>query len=143
MFMKKITLLFVLLAGAVIQILKPDLEPQAFELMLRAHRSLQDYAVLLFLGSVLAPFSEELFYRGMIYPVFKFHLGRNWGMAAAGLIFGLAHWDLWRALPLAVGGAFLCYVYEKSGSVLVSTVTHGVWNGVLTAMICFSMNSGL
>lgn len=133
--------LFILFSGAVIHILNPNLPPQSFEVMLRAHRSPEDYILLLLLGSVLAPLSEELFYRGMIYPVFKFHLGKGWGMAAAGAVFGLAHWDMWRALPLAMGGAFLCYIYEKSGSVLVSALSHGIWNGALTIVVYFAVNS--
>lgn len=131
--------LFILLAGTLIQLINPHLPPQGFEVMLRAHRNTQDYLILLLLGSFLAPLSEELFYRGMIYPVFRFHLGRSWGMAAAGAVFGLAHWDLWRALPLAAGGALLCYIYEKSGSILVSTLSHGIWNGLLTIIVYFTM----
>ncbi len=135
--------LFILFSGAVIQVLNPQLSPQGFEVMLRVHQSPKDYLILFFMGSVLAPFSEELFYRGMVYPVFRYHLGKAWGMACAGAVFGLAHWDLWRALPLALGGAFLCFVYEKSESILVSTLAHGIWNGILTILIYFSINLSL
>jgi membrane protease YdiL (CAAX protease family) len=38
-----------------------------------------------------------------------------------------------------VGGIFLCYVYEKTGSILVSTLTHGMWNGILALLIYLSM----
>lgn len=133
---------FILLSGAVIQKVHPQLPPQSFELILRAIQDKKQFMALLLVGSVLAPLSEELFYRGMVYPVFRWHWGKAGGMAAAGVIFGLAHMDLWRAIPLALGGMFLCYVYEKSDSILVSTMTHGIWNGILTIIIYFSINVG-
>jgi len=110
---------------------------------MRSATRLPDIAALVLAGTVLAPVSEELFYRGMIYPVLRQHLGPAWGAVLAGLIFGLAHWDPWRALPLAVGGAVLCYMYEKSGSVLVPMVAHGLWNGAMFAIILFSNSLGI
>ena len=132
----------VLLMGYVLKYFQPDLPPQSIEEMLRSAGRLSDFLFIMIAGAVLAPVSEELFYRGMIYPLFRNYLGTTWGAVAAGLIFGLAHGDLWRTLPLAIGGAVLCYIYEKSGSILVSMVAHGVWNGVMCILIYFSRSLG-
>ncbi|MFA7077240.1 MAG: type II CAAX endopeptidase family protein [Syntrophomonas sp.] len=135
-------IIMVLLMGYVLKYFQPELQMQEIEEMLRSANRLPDILAIVFAGTVLAPVSEELFYRGMIYPLFRRHLGPAWGAILAGLIFGLAHWDLWRALPLAIGGAALCYIYEKSGSILVPMVAHGVWNGSMFALIYLSLYAG-
>ena len=136
-------IIMVLVIGYGLKYLQPDLQPQYYEEMLRSATRIPDFLVILVVGSILAPLSEELFYRGMIYPVFRKHLGPMWGAILAGLVFGLAHWDLWRTLPLALGGIGLCYIYEKSGSILVSVVAHGVWNGVISILIYLSLSRGM
>ena len=128
-------LLLVILTGLPIEHLQPDLQPQVFETMLRGAPDLSAIILLTIMGVVLAPLSEELFYRGMVYPVFRKYWGPGWGAVAAGLIFGLAHWDLWRALPLSIGGALLCYLYERTDSILVPMVAHGVWNSAMVLLI--------
>lgn len=129
----------VILLGFVIKQFQPELPPQDYEVMLRSAGKLAVALLIILVGAVLAPFSEELFYRGMVYPVFRGKLGPLWGAIIAGLVFGLAHMDLWRAIPLAIGGAVLCYIYEKTNSILVSTVAHGVWNGVMSIIVYLSL----
>ncbi|MDD2510058.1 MAG: type II CAAX endopeptidase family protein [Syntrophomonas sp.] len=132
-------MLLVLLLSLPINYLQPDIQPQIIEEMLRSVQGSSEFIMLLVMGAVLAPVSEELFYRGMIYPVVRGYLGPLWGAIVAGLIFGLAHWDFWRTIPLAVGGAVLCYFYEKTGSILVTMLAHGVWNGVMAVFVYFSL----
>lgn len=127
--------ILILFLSIPIQYLQPQLEPQYFETMLRSTKDLSSIILILIVGTVLGPFSEELFYRGMLYPVCRRYLGPLWGAILAGTIFGVAHWDLWRTIPLAIGGIALCYFYEKTGSILVTTLAHGVWNGIMSLML--------
>jgi len=127
------------LIGIPISTLQPDIQPQLYEQMLRSIGGYPEFLILFFLGAVAAPVSEELFYRGMLYPVFRRYLGPGWGAVIAGLLFGLAHWDLWRTIPLAIGGAVLCYMYEKTGSILVTMLAHGTWNGLLSLLVYYSL----
>ncbi len=131
-------MIFMILMGIPISRLQPDVQPQVFEQMLRSVGQNWQFFVLLFLGVVTAPIAEELFYRGMLYPVFRGYLGPWWGSAVAGIIFGLAHWDLWRTIPLAIGGAVLCYMYEKTGNIWVTMLAHGTWNGLMSLMVYFN-----
>lgn len=121
--------------GLLLSYFQPQYQPQLFEEVLRAAPDYRGIMLLLFLGVVVAPVSEEIFYRGMVYPVFRKHLGTLGGAVAAGIVFGLVHLDLWRAIPLAIGGTVLCLIYEKTGSIWVSAVSHGIWNAVMSAMV--------
>ena len=120
-------------------LLNPDLPPQSYEQMLRTVQDGSQFLLLLIMAAVLAPLSEELFYRGMIYPVLRKYLGPAGGAVLAGILFGLAHYDLWRTIPLAIGGMVLCWIYEKTGSILPAMIAHGVWNGIMSVLVYASL----
>ena len=87
---------------------------------------------------VLAPIAEETIFR-----VFVFNLGMRYGgfwtgAVASGLCFGLAHWDKYAFLPLALGGMLLCYVYYRSGNAFASMISHGIFNAVTLLAIVFA-----
>lgn len=138
-----VLIVVVVILGIIIKQIQPDLSPQYYEEMLRSARRLPVFLLVFVAGAVLAPLSEELYYRGMIYPVFRERFGPVWGAIMAGSLFGLAHFDLWRTIPLAIGGAGLCYIYEKSDSIWVSTLAHGVWNGFMSIAVYLSISNGL
>jgi uncharacterized protein len=82
---------------------------------------------------VIAPFVEELTYRGLGYSLL-----RPYGMASAivgvGVAFGLAH-GLVEALPiLALFGMGLAFLRERSDSVYPPMLLHGAFNGFALAV---------
>ncbi len=132
-----VLIIIIFLLGLPISHFNPELEPQLYEQMLRAVISGNDFILLFIIGALLAPLAEELFYRGMVYPVFRHKLGPIPAMIMAGTLFGIVHFDSWRVIPLAVGGIILCYIYEKTNSILVTTMAHGVWNGLMTFLVLY------
>lgn len=134
-----VLLLVITLLSIPINYLNPDLSPQVYEEILRSVQNLPQFLAIFLAGAVLAPFSEELFYRGMIYPVLRRYVGVRWGIILAGVIFGLAHMDWWRAIPLSMGGIILCYIYEKTGSIWPSFIAHGIWNAVMSLALYISL----
>lgn len=130
----------IMLLSYPVQILQPDLAPQTYAEMLSAARGTGKMIVVMIMGVIMAPLSEEILYRGMLYPVTRKTLGPVGGAVLAGLLFGIAHWDLWRTIPLAAGGIILCLIYEKTRSVYVTTLAHGVWNGVMTLILYLGIN---
>lgn len=129
----------IVLLGMLINYWQPQIDQQPFEAVLRSVGGLTGFFIMFGMGAIMAPFSEELYFRGMVYPVFRNYLGPLGGALIAGLIFGIAHWDLWRTLPLAVGGALLCYIYEKTDSIWVPMLAHGMWNGIMSMVVYFSV----
>ncbi|MBV9718450.1 MAG: CPBP family intramembrane metalloprotease [Candidatus Eremiobacteraeota bacterium] len=77
---------------------------------------------------IFAPFAEETFFR-----IFFFNLGLRyvgfWGGAVlSGVLFGIAHGDLYAALPLALGGMVLCAVYYRTRNAYASMISHALFN---------------
>lgn len=79
---------------------------------------------------VFAPFAEETFFR-----VFFFNLGLRYGgfwagAITSGALFGIAHGDLYAALPLALGGIVLCTVYYRTRNAFAPMLSHALFNAL-------------
>ncbi|MBV8066668.1 MAG: CPBP family intramembrane metalloprotease [Candidatus Eremiobacteraeota bacterium] len=84
---------------------------------------------------VFAPFAEETFFR-----VFFFNLGMRYGgfwagAILSGVLFGIAHGDLYAALPLALGGIVLCAVYYRTANAFAPMISHALFNGLSLAAL--------
>jgi membrane protease YdiL (CAAX protease family) len=85
------------------------------------------------LVGIVAPFVEEIFFRGFLFKAFATKM--PWIVAAliAGTIFGLVHaggTDAVFILPLAVFGVVLCVIYQQVGSLLPGMALHALNNGL-------------
>ena len=77
---------------------------------------------------IFAPFAEETIFRIFFFN-FGLRFGGFWGGAIlSGVLFGLAHGDLYEAIPLALGGIVLCYVYYRSRNAFASMISHALFN---------------
>jgi membrane protease YdiL (CAAX protease family) len=79
---------------------------------------------------IFAPFAEETFFR-----IFFFNLGLRysgfWGGAVlSGALFGIAHGDIYAALPLALGGIVLCAVYYRTRNAFAPMISHALFNSL-------------
>lgn len=81
---------------------------------------------------VLAPLTEEVFFRGMIQSMVRRYTGRPWaGIAVASVLFTIVHEPQWQNMPaLLVLSIVLGYNYERSGRLLGPIVTHALFNAV-------------
>lgn len=77
---------------------------------------------------LIAPFIEELFFRGFIYPALKKRLGVFGGIFLSALIFGLFHVEPWKIFPIFMIGAVLAYLYETSKSLGPPIILHAFNN---------------
>ncbi len=84
----------------------------------------------LFLGGVVAPLAEEIFFRGFLYAGLRSRWGTVWGVIASSLIFALVHLSPTVILPIFLMGVVLAFVYTYSGSLWPSILLHGTINAM-------------
>jgi membrane protease YdiL (CAAX protease family) len=93
-------------------------------------------------GITLAPLLEELFFRGMLYPLLR----RTWGVAAGVIVtggsFACIHgiqlgWAWAPVLAIFVVGVVLTLVRERTDSVAASLLVHCGYNATLFALLWF------
>lgn len=98
-------------------------------LLLMRHRDEWPFMLVAALAvGVVAPVAEELFFRGVVYPFFKRFGGVAFAAGVTGVFFGAVHCNWFALLPLAAFGTYLCLIYEKTGSIRIPIVVHGLFN---------------
>lgn len=89
--------------------------------------------IVVFLAVGVAPFVEELFFRGYAYPVLKRHMGRH-ALWASALVFASVHMYVINFLPVFVIGMLLARLYERTGSLAAAIVAHATANGAVAVL---------
>lgn len=84
---------------------------------------------------ILAPISEELLFRGVLFAGFKRSFGFMPAAILSSILFGLAHWQPNVALATAVLGWLLAYLYHKTGSLWSSIGLHSLKNAVAFVLL--------
>ncbi len=79
---------------------------------------------------VFAPFAEETIFRVLFFNL-GMRYGGFWGGAIlSGVLFGMAHGDVYAAVPLALGGIVLCAVYYRTRNAYASMISHALFNAL-------------
>lgn len=100
---------------------------------------LTTYALLA--GSVIiAPFCEELFFRGFVLPGLRHELSPVWAVLISAALFAVAHADPGSFIPLFVIGLALGFVRLRSGSTWGSMSLHILNNLVSSIVIILAMH---
>jgi hypothetical protein len=92
------------------------------------------FAANFVLFAVIAPFVEELTFRGAGQSLLGF-LGRTPSILLVGLAFGLAHGLVEALLVLVPFGVALAWLRDRTSSVLPGMLVHGLFNGTALALI--------
>jgi membrane protease YdiL (CAAX protease family) len=125
----------VLIGAIIIRFLPVEIKPQPIAEIIVTAETKWERLIPFIVASIFAPISEELYFRGFLYPSLRKKIGVRGGILVTSLIFGGLHFDFVRMIPLAFGGIWLNWLYEKSGSIYTSIVAHSVWNGIMTLLI--------
>jgi len=87
---------------------------------------------------LLAPIAEETIFRVFLFNV-GLRYGGFWvGAIFSGLLFGLAHGDVFALIPLALGGIVLAGVYYYTRNAFASMITHGCFNALTVLALVFA-----
>lgn len=78
----------------------------------------------------IAPFVEELVFRGIIYPVAKQNGSRTLALWGTSIFFALTHGSLMIVMPLTVLAIILTFLYETTNNLLAPIITHSLFNAV-------------
>lgn len=84
----------------------------------------------LFLLSVVAPFTEEILFRGIFLRGFLKNYRPLTAVLVSSFLFALIHLNPWQFAGAAVTGVFLAIVYIKTGSIIPCIFGHAVYNGI-------------
>jgi uncharacterized protein len=77
---------------------------------------------------VLAPFCEEIMFRGFLYGALRAKLGSRLATVASAALFALLHFDRGGLLMLFAIGLVLAAVYERTRALVPAMVAHALWN---------------
>jgi membrane protease YdiL (CAAX protease family) len=91
------------------------------------------FAANLALFALVAPFVEELTFRGLGQSLLSF-LGRWQSILLVGLAFGLAHGLVEALLVLVPFGIALAWLRNRTASVYPGMIVHGLFNGIALAI---------
>ncbi|MBT3241386.1 MAG: CPBP family intramembrane metalloprotease [Chloroflexi bacterium] len=97
--------------------------------------------LVMFIGvGILAPISEELYFRGLLHDWFR----QRWGMwasiIASSVFFGLAHFDSIGVLVSSfIMGIAMAYVYEKTKTLWITIAIHIITNSIAVFLLYLSM----
>ena len=88
------------------------------------------FIILFITTTLLAPFFEEIIFRGVLLPTLSRDFGIIWGIIVSAFIFALAHLSIGEMPPLFVLGIGLGITRIASGSLFSSVIMHSLWNGL-------------
>jgi membrane protease YdiL (CAAX protease family) len=114
-------------ASLIQAILHTSQDQQAVAMLRQLHDPRLLIAFALF-ACVLAPLMEETIFRVFLFNATRRYWGFWAGAIISGICFGLAHGDPIAAVPLALGGVVLAFVYYRTRNAFASMLTHGLFN---------------
>ena len=92
----------------------------------------------LFIAVAITPaICEELMFRGYLQRQVERGLGLVWSIALVGVLFGLYHLQLSKAIPLSALGIYLGFVVWATGSVWTGALVHLLNNGFAVLTVAY------
>jgi membrane protease YdiL (CAAX protease family) len=105
-----------------------EFEQQEAVRLLRETSGFWRRGLLALFAVVIAPVAEEIFFRGLLYPLVKQHTARGFAVVTVSLGFALLHGNVPVLLPLWLLAVVLTLLYEWTGNLLACVTVHALFN---------------
>ena len=99
---------------------------------------LTTYATLL-ASVIVAPFCEEVFFRGFVFPGLRQSMPVGWAIILSSLLFAVAHADPGSFAVLFIIGLALAFIRWRTRSIWPAIALHTLNNGIAALVIVLSM----
>ncbi|MBI4577821.1 MAG: CPBP family intramembrane metalloprotease [Planctomycetes bacterium] len=99
-------------------------------------------ATFVLAAGVVAPFAEEVFFRGALYPALRRRLGVAAAVTVDAAAFALVHQAPSQAVPLFAIGVVLAVLRERSGGIVAPVVFHAAHNALNLAVALLHAQAG-
>ncbi len=86
--------------------------------------------VLFFGGAIVAPFVEEVFFRGFVFAGWRDRWGWRRAALVSAFLFALVHVMPTALLPIFILGLIFAFLYQSSGSIWPAILMHMLTNSV-------------
>ena len=96
------------------------------------------YATL-FAAVFIAPFCEEVFFRGFVFPGLRRAMPVGWAIVLSSLLFAVAHADPGSFAVLFIIGIALAFLRWRTGSIWPGMILHMLNNGIGAVSIILVM----
>ncbi|NLO04496.1 MAG: CPBP family intramembrane metalloprotease [candidate division WS1 bacterium] len=94
-----------------------------------------EIAIYFVLVAVLAPIFEELIFRGYVYGGLRRIFTPRQAMLLGGAVFAAVHLNAEAFLIITLIGIMLCYLYERTRSLLPAIIAHGIHNALVLGVM--------
>jgi len=116
-------------------------QPQEAVRVMQEARSNGEMALYGIFAIIIAPFVEELIFRGILYPAMKQNGYRHLALWGTSIFFAITHANLAAVLPLTVLAVILTFLYETTNNLLAPIVTHSLFNAANYAFMLWQKHS--
>lgn len=87
------------------------------------------------LTAVIVPIIEEVMFRGVLYRWLRRFSSMGMAIAISSVFFGMVHGITHLIPALTILGAVLAWSYERTGSLWVPILIHGIFNGIMMLLM--------
>jgi len=103
--------------------------PQSLIVAASANRSVEGLVLYLVLGAALVGVVEELFFRAVLFTLFRQRMRFIYAAILSSAFFMLVH-EVTAWLPVFAVGMALAYLYERRHSLWTNALAHGTFNAI-------------